>query len=470
MGEFLRKMCSASIPIVAELLNDDSPEVRGYGAGLLVYLECDEAIPLLEKVVETEQYLCLPIAILANRKQVNARLLPFLINALDKPQCAEVSCRALKVLGPEAEPAIPALIQCLEKAWHSDSDPSNSLAMGAAMDILQTFGSKAAPAIPVLIEVLGSDSYIRFNAVETLAKIGPEAESALVAAIDSTNVRQREEATSALARIQPYSENTIAVFLRLVEDENDYVREYAAQALGKVDTDAAREAFVRAKEKGEELYRKAEVLEKELAGRVWTKTEIEAVVPPDANHKHPRKLERSLSVFGCDSEEFYVTVHVGRDWPTIVVVWAKQEPDGYKRLWMEEFPCDSGIVGDIKGFRYHEVPFLYMVWINAGSGAYRDDYLFALAPGHRLMPISIEPVNFENTIKEGERVRKSLHMSFSDDSLDFSFYIWNKDDAECCPTAGGVHGTYKVVGDPLSEKEARLVADTCIREEPDSLQ
>jgi hypothetical protein len=34
---------------------------------------------------------------------------------------------------------------------------------------------------------------------------------------------------------------------------------------------------------------------------------------------------------------------------------------------------------------------------------------------------------------------------FSDSGLEFEYYIWNEGDANCCPTAGKVTGTFKLM-------------------------
>jgi hypothetical protein len=49
----------------------------------------------------------------------------------------------------------------------------------------------------------------------------------------------------------------------------------------------------------------------------------------------------------------------------------------------------------------------------------------------------------------GEGVWKGLWETFKDDKLEFSFGIWKEHDANCCPSAGLVNGTYTIVGDEL---------------------
>jgi hypothetical protein len=52
---------------------------------------------------------------------------------------------------------------------------------------------------------------------------------------------------------------------------------------------------------------------------------------------------------------------------------------------------------------------------------------------------------YKNQLAASETVRHPGRNFFSDDGLEFEFQIWNSNDQDCCPTAGQVTGTYKIV-------------------------
>ena len=54
------------------------------------------------------------------------------------------------------------------------------------------------------------------------------------------------------------------------------------------------------------------------------------------------------------------------------------------------------------------------------------------------------PVALKDKLGRGEGVCKGEVNQFSDDCLYFSFYIWNMNDRNCCPTAGKVTETYRM--------------------------
>lgn len=64
---------------------------------------------------------------------------------------------------------------------------------------------------------------------------------------------------------------------------------------------------------------------------------------------------------------------------------------------------------------------------------------------------------------------------FTDDKLEFKFYIWNRGDPTCCPSAGKVIGTYKIVGERRYNRDKKkyvadykVVVDTFRREPIDN--
>ena len=62
-------------------------------------------------------------------------------------------------------------------------------------------------------------------------------------------------------------------------------------------------------------------------------------------------------------------------------------------------------------------------------------------------PVEIEsPADwYKGKLAPSETVRHPGRNFFSDGGLEFEFQIWKSNDRDCCPTAGQVTGTYKVV-------------------------
>ncbi|MGC1398293.1 MAG: hypothetical protein WA827_07075 [Candidatus Binatus sp.] len=64
-----------------------------------------------------------------------------------------------------------------------------------------------------------------------------------------------------------------------------------------------------------------------------------------------------------------------------------------------------------------------------------------------MQPLEIESPEdwYKDQLGPSETVRRATRNFLSDGSLEFAFLVWNANDPECCPTAGEVTGTYKIV-------------------------
>jgi len=99
-----------------------------------------------------------------------------------------------------------------------------------------------------------------------------------------------------------------------------------------------------------------------------------------------------------------------------------------------------------------------------GTGNLRQEHLFVAHSSGDL--ISVELVSaataFAPRLRPGEGVWKGEENSFGDAGLAFTFYIWKEGDANCCPSAGKVTGTYT-----LEERDGRYrVVAHSFRREP----
>jgi HEAT repeat protein len=166
----------------------------------------------------------------------------------------------LRQLGPEAQPAVSALVQALK-----DNDPHVQFVAATALEasgytgpeaipVLQEllggedrlpavralahYGPRAAPAIPRLSELLrDTDSEVRWNAARTLGLIGPDAKAAvpdLVAALKDENSFVREHAAEALGDIGPDAKDAVAPLIERLKDADARVRRDAVRSLGQI--------------------------------------------------------------------------------------------------------------------------------------------------------------------------------------------------------------------------------------------
>ena len=102
--------------------------------------------------------------------------------------------------------------------------------------------------------------------------------------------------------------------------------------------------------------------------------------------------------------------------------------------------------------------FIYASTPPEGSGAFMTEAIFWIAPDGIIHSIVFEHAGraYENKVKEGEFILTGgPGILFSKGSLRFEFFIADKGDSRCCPTAGKISGTYKVVGEENFDPESK---------------
>ena len=140
-------------------------------------------------------------------------------------------------LAAMGEPAVPALTEVLE-------DDANWWARAGAAAALGCMGEPAHDAVPALTEALKDNSeWVRRNAADTLGNIGPSARSAVPALIEAlgdnrpvsrwslSDAPLRENAMIALTKMGKLPQSVIPVVEEALQDENQYIRSWAAIAL-----------------------------------------------------------------------------------------------------------------------------------------------------------------------------------------------------------------------------------------------
>jgi HEAT repeat protein len=170
-----------------------------------------------------------------------------------------------KDLGPEAQAAVPGLLQALqspdetmrrcativlghmgpsilakEALWALAArlkDGSTAVRRGAAR-ALGNMGPKAAEAVPDLVEALQDiDTDTRVEAASSLGNIGPAASSAaphLGRAVKDAEPPVSRTAAYALGRIGPAAKAAVPDLIVALKHKDQFTRSNAAQALGRI--------------------------------------------------------------------------------------------------------------------------------------------------------------------------------------------------------------------------------------------
>ncbi len=171
------------------------------------------------------------------------------------------ACRDLGQLGEEAKAAIPALIDCLGRMelvpralfvkTLADIGPSAVPALiealngddervrSAAAVALGQIGPDAKDAVPALRAALGP-GLLGQNSARALGRIGPHGMPALIDALKNGS----EHAALALGEIGPDAREAVPALLAAIKSGQEDVSRSAAEALRKIDPEAARRAGV----------------------------------------------------------------------------------------------------------------------------------------------------------------------------------------------------------------------------------
>jgi HEAT repeat protein len=200
-------------------------------------------------------------------RSVRKKALPVMIELLKDEKDGQVRLAILDTLatmGPDAESAVPALVQTLrtdvggrgQEALHQDYRSALALAaigkpavegmIGLLMErkesvraevimSLGRIGPQAEAAIPALIPLLGDKvERIRRECSLALGQIGPAAIQRLVAASANTDAVIRAGAVESLGRITPTNDGAREAVVKCAQDEMPEVRAAAVKSLGKL--------------------------------------------------------------------------------------------------------------------------------------------------------------------------------------------------------------------------------------------
>lgn len=154
------------------------------------------------------------------------------IQALQAPlaETRDAAAIVLSEAGPKASPAVPVIIDILNREWPE--------VRGDLLFVLLAIGPDAQEAVPVLMKVAGStDFHARYLTARVLGAIGPPARPAVPLLINMLNdqvASVRRRAAEALGNLGPdVAPDAIRPLIHLIQDGAHAVRVEAILAVGK---------------------------------------------------------------------------------------------------------------------------------------------------------------------------------------------------------------------------------------------
>ena len=95
--------------------------------------------------------------------------------------------------------------------------------------------------------------------------------------------------------------------------------------------------------------------------------------------------------------------------------------------------------------------FFLLTEIEYGTGSYKNEAFYVVTPDGEVrdLPFRANENLRKPKLGEGESVKKSGRYFLCPDNLLYVYYIWNKGDGNCCPTAGRVSTTLEIFRDSL---------------------
>lgn len=222
-----------TVDILAEQLKNKQRRIRSAAAQLLVDLNPPPSIsqPILEKVVEGADAETLDAVLDALASQ-GERVLPRLIQALQRKEVRFRAAAIVARIGPKAKPAVPALIEALQD--------DNAATRNEVLFALAAIGPEAQAAATAVIRALNDeDAKVRYGACYALGKMGPpaiDAKAALQKCLDSDDEFLAMASAWALAQIAPAcpvtARKSVPLLVKALGDSEAITRVHAAETLG----------------------------------------------------------------------------------------------------------------------------------------------------------------------------------------------------------------------------------------------
>lgn len=351
-----------------------------------------------------------------------------------------IAIYALGELGPDAASAVPDLVVALKST--TGHYPRGTIALS-----LGNIGPAAKDAVPALMQLwVDAEPYSRTQAIEAVSKIGPVAIPALIAGLKDKNADIRSGAAWQLGEFHGKAASAVPELISLLRDEEATVRMNTAQALAKIGTPEAMAAASRVSG--------GQINPWTVHGkRLWTKAEIAAPIPPSEGQRDARKLDSEVRIPAPGVAVLLATIHRGDGNPDHLAVWGPVG-DRYEPLALEgwdesEENRSDGVLAPPGAFGHGNERFIHLELRIPGTAFLHEDTFFWIAPDLTLHKVGFQaaPEGYLNQLKKGEGIWKGEMNKFTNDKMEFEFFIWNEGDGNCCPTAGHVKGEYKLVGE-----------------------
>lgn len=165
----------------------------------------------------------------------------------------------------------------------------------------------------------------------------------------------------------------------------------------------------------------------------------------------------------ADEAQLIVTLHQDEPHGERLTVWLKQAHEDKNLLEQETHNHMGLFFGKVTPFNGFDKLLLHVPIIHSGTGQYREDHFYCLNQHLELEEIVFKPASkLYQDLAESEGVWQGEYNHFSEASKTFEFYIWHEGDANCCPTAGKVSGTYRLFSTSLSNNcsDLQILPDT----------
>lgn len=225
----------AALPQLVKLVTDEDAMVRrnALEAMLDLNLDPDKSLPILVNVLENaDPALVLPV--LSEMAEKGEQALPRLRTALKNERAAYWACLIAEAMGPKAAPLVPELTEVLKS-----SDPGTRM---HALIALGEIGPEAKPAMEAVINALDSDTVpaVKYSAAFALASMeASKATDALKKAAEGEDAFLTLISYYAVAKLNPNDTmmaQTAATFLvEAMKSEDANVRAAAAHCLANLE-------------------------------------------------------------------------------------------------------------------------------------------------------------------------------------------------------------------------------------------
>ncbi len=221
----------------AIILGEIGPDARDSVPDLVVALD-DETYKVRQAVADTldeidpvgPEYKGIPVLVEITRLNAKSRMRRF--------QAADSLAR----MGPEAAPAVPALILAMRD--DADWDARYNEVRRAAARALGEIGFAARAANPALIKTLESEDYaLRLEVAKALGKIGPKQSpdviQSLTEALDDPDFDVRREAVVALGNFETQAQCSLPQLVTTSLSDPDYdVRREAVKSICRISSES----------------------------------------------------------------------------------------------------------------------------------------------------------------------------------------------------------------------------------------